>query len=409
MSQLVPPTDTFLGNLRMREVYFHYEGPRIFAATSEIGTLFFAFIVSEDDELNTETYLYLPVSQPRLNAMRSHGISLRKAVLEPEDGILVEITADYGHDTPRNNARYVRPADIPADWLPAQDAYLSLPTVTRPDFEPDLLATESASENRPLFAVEVDPPASLRTEYPLKPFGRIAIAIQETVDALAQEASGQGISARGAIRGDIVEQVEMMFLENQAASFVFVLGPGSEDALFRTGLLEESLERLTALLSAGNGEPQALQGLISQYGSRSISKYRNLLDAFSQDGTGVHTYLMTPTGGRLEASLGLGRLRASLDLLNHSSPTSTAIELDEVTLVGVNLRTGVFELRDNREGSKYVGKVTVSGRVAIEGLPTGDNYVYKASLLSQVEYSSATDEEKTAYKLDDIAGLDQGE
>lgn len=399
MADLVPPRDTFLGDLSLSEVYFAYEGPRIFLAESRVGQLYFAFIVDEDDD--TESYIYLPVSQRRLRQLRSGGMGLREAVLHPEDLRLFLVTSNYDADVPFSTAKALRPDDLPVNWLPDQEARLKAKTPTKPAFSPSELSRMSTEENRPLFAVEVEPSAINRTEIPVKSFGRIGIAVQETIDAIAQAESGSA-TARGAIRNDILDQVELCFTESLAASFVFVLARNTDDGLFQTPLLYESLTGLGRLLSSGADPNADLSGQLTRYGPRVLSKYRSLLDAVVQEETGIQTFFASPGDPVISSGLTLGDVKRSLEILDDSDPTTQHFRLEKVMLVGVNLRTGVFEISDTEADRNYVGKLTPSGRAAIEGLPTGGEFRYAVELVEVIEYSSVTDEEKRVYRLESV-------
>ena len=399
MADLVPPRDTFLGDLSLTEVYFAFEGPRIFLAESKVGHLYFAFIVDDDDD--TESYIYLPVSSRRLGQLRSGGIGLREAVLHPEDSRLFLVVANYDADVPFSTAKALLPDDLPVNWLPDQDARLRAKTPTKPPFSPAELSQMSSRENRPLFAIEVEPSTVNRTEIPVKSFGRIGIAVQETIDAIAQAEFGAP-TVRGAIRNEILEQVELCFTESLAASFVFVLAHNTDDGLFQTPLLSDSLVGLGRLLNSGASSAPDLSRELTRYGPRVLSKYRSLLDSVLQEETGIQTFFATPGSSVISSGLTLAEVKHSLKVLDDSDPTTRHFSLSGVTLVGVNLRTGVFEIREVDADRSYVGKLTPSGRAAIEGLPTGGEFLYKADLVEVTEYSSVTDEEKTVYRLENV-------
>ena len=267
--------------------------------------------------------------------------------------------------------------------------------------KPAELSQMSSRENRPLFAIEVEPSTVNRTEIPVKSFGRIGIAVQETIDAIAQAEFGAP-TVRGAIRNEILEQVELCFTESLAASFVFVLAHNTDDGLFQTPLLSDSLVGLGRLLNSGASSAPDLSRELTRYGPRVLSKYRSLLDSVLQEETGIQTFFATPGSSVISSGLTLAEVKHSLKVLDDSDPTTRHFSLSGVTLVGVNLRTGVFEIREVDADRSYVGKLTPSGRAAIEGLPTGGEFLYKADLVEVTEYSSVTDEEKTVYRLENV-------
>ena len=154
MVDLIPPAGTYLGVLSIDEVLFDYEGPRIFTARSTSNRLFYAYIVDEDEDEATETYVYLPLSDVRWAQIRSGRLGLRAAVERPEDGFVFIVTADYGAG--RSAVREASPADLDPRWLPTEAAVLNLATPTRPDFSTQELGRIAVQEHRVQVEVEFD-------------------------------------------------------------------------------------------------------------------------------------------------------------------------------------------------------------------------------------------------------------
>jgi hypothetical protein len=115
VASLVPPQDTVLGKLFIEEVYFYYEGPRLFSAISASGQRYFAVDVDEDSD--SDTYLYVAVSKDRFFAVRSGLVSLMEAYTSPENGLVFAVKAVY-RDTQRNELESLLPSDLPDAWLP---------------------------------------------------------------------------------------------------------------------------------------------------------------------------------------------------------------------------------------------------------------------------------------------------
>nr|WP_176705540.1 DUF6575 domain-containing protein [Arthrobacter sp.]AXV46659.1 hypothetical protein pA58H3_p44 [Arthrobacter sp.] len=395
--RLVPATDTPLGPLVISEVFFEHDGPRLFVAKSGAGNLFLANCVDEDEDERTETYLYVSVSRARMKLVRSGYIPLREVYTQAEDGFVYQITAQYDLKSPQNKFETLEVGRIQDDWLPLPEAKLNLATETLPSFDPEQFRADSAGEFRTRIALEIFPPDTLRTEYSLRSLSRLAGTFQETLDSLAQEERGKPTS-RGSIPENILEESELVFTGSLAASFVLVLAPKSNPTLVGHDLVHKSTERLLELLNAADSQ-QMLTDLLSEYGMRARSKFRSLLTVLSDDETGAGVFLATHLGELSKIKIPLESVRHALSIIDDKSPDSEKLELKRVTLVGVNLRTGIFELFDNVAGQRYSGQMAPEAKTEISGLPTGDEHFYAAVLLQTMEYSTMTSDVSSSYRL----------
>lgn len=402
---LVPATDTVLGQLALSEVFFEHDGPRLFVAESRAGNLFLANCIDEDEEEQTETYLYVSVSRDRLNLARSGHMPLREVFTDPEDGFVYQITAEYAPDEPRNRLQIIQAAQIQNEWLPLPDARLDLETETLPSFDPVRFKNDSEKQNRSRIAIEIFPPDTRRTEYSLRSLSRLAGSFQETLDSLAQEERGRP-TARGLIPEEILQESELVFTGALAASFVLVLAPKSNPTLLGHDLINRSTARLLELLNAA-GSQRGLTEVLNGYGIRARSKFRSLLTVLSDDETGTGVFLATQLGELNKAEVQLESVRHALAIIDDRSPDSEKLELERVTLVGVNLRTGIFELFDNVGGQRYSGQMAPSAKAEISGLPTGDEHFYAAVLLKTMEYSTMTSDVTSSYRLLNIGRVDR--
>jgi hypothetical protein len=118
----VPPVGTKLGDLQLKEVFLSYDGPKLFSCQSGSGQWFIAVFVDEDDE--SETYLYAPISYERLVKVRSGRESLRKAFSSPEHGRAYSVRRYL--DRPDSEVELIKRDLIPEDWLPDETAKLQI-------------------------------------------------------------------------------------------------------------------------------------------------------------------------------------------------------------------------------------------------------------------------------------------
>lgn len=400
---LVPATDTVLGPLRISEVFFEYDGPRLFAAQNRAGNTYLVNCVDEDEDEETETYLYVPVSSERMSLVRSGYLSLREAYTDAEDGFVYVVTSQYASDPPRNELKTIEANQIGEEWLPVSDARLDLPTETLPAFDPEKFKHDSAGSHRTRIALEVFPADMRRTEISLRSISKLAGSFQDTIDSLAQEYRGRATS-RGVIPEEILLESELVFTEALAASFVMVLAPKSEPTLIGHDLINKSTEGLLELLEAASSQDH-LQEVLNKYGIRARSKFRSLLTTLSDDETGAGVFLADHQGNMSVSKIALHSVRNALSIIDERNPDSVRVELPRVTLVGVNLRTGIFELFDNVEGQRYSGQMSPDAKIQISGLPTGDEHFYTASILKTIEYSTMTSDVTSSYRLLSISNI----
>lgn len=98
MASNLLPQGTVLGKLEILEIYESYDKPCLFSCRNVAGQIFLAVWISED--LDSDTWLYAPISLERLQIVAAGGIDLKSAFLEAEDGFVFEaVIAHYDGST----------------------------------------------------------------------------------------------------------------------------------------------------------------------------------------------------------------------------------------------------------------------------------------------------------------------
>ncbi|NQS97145.1 MAG: hypothetical protein HQ591_01700 [candidate division Zixibacteria bacterium] len=128
----------------------YYDGPELFEASDQLGTKYLCLAV-EDTEAGVR-YLCVPVSNIRLSEFYHDAIDLRNIFKNPESEELFYtdiIDGDF------NKLRLIpQPIqDLSQDWLPDSGFYLERPTI-----DEDTIAQESASRNRAIIHLALNPP-----------------------------------------------------------------------------------------------------------------------------------------------------------------------------------------------------------------------------------------------------------
>ena len=102
----------------------YYDGPRILLQRSKAGQLYLAWWNDEDDD--TDRWLYLPLSEERLHEVLSGSIPALDALNNPEDGNLLVVDIDVNTDTVAR-AVATTAAALPQDSLPLEWVRLDMP------------------------------------------------------------------------------------------------------------------------------------------------------------------------------------------------------------------------------------------------------------------------------------------
>lgn len=116
----VLPEGTVLGQLEIIEVFEYFDGPCLFSCRNRSGAQFLAVFA---DEGEVDIWLYAPVSEGRLEAVRAGNVDLHTAFADAEDGFtyLVKFNGSSVETNP------VRGSSIPSDYLPDNGTVLRLP------------------------------------------------------------------------------------------------------------------------------------------------------------------------------------------------------------------------------------------------------------------------------------------
>ena len=389
----VLPEATILGALRLTDVFVHYDVPRLFGCESHTQR-FIAVWVDEDDE--SETYVYAPVSAARYMSVRSGLMPLREALEGPEDGFVfvVQLMSDGSATVGPTPA-----ADLDEKWLPDAGATLSVDTATTAPFRPDDLGAVALAEGRTQAAIRLAPESLPRTEYSLRGLGELMRLTQETVDALAQELDGRP-TARGRIPNHILDQTELVYTGVAAASFVYSVAPLSRGALFESPLVRDALARLLEVLASGSGDPENVRAGLEGLQLRSITKLRDLLERVTQDEAGFSVYVAVP--GEEVRSVEVDRATVHLMLSVARQLDQSSVTREHITgrLIGVNLRTRVYELVEVQSDSKYAGHIMEDALSQVRGATVGE--LYDAVIRTELEVSSVTGEEKRKRLLESL-------
>lgn len=118
------PKNTSLGELEIEEIYEFYDIPRLFSCKNKLGHIY--LVISIEDLTVGWKWLYLPVSDSRLQKIRLGKITLRDSFKNAEEHFVYSALI-YTDDSIMPEVKTVSCQDIPEQWLPEKGERLTLP------------------------------------------------------------------------------------------------------------------------------------------------------------------------------------------------------------------------------------------------------------------------------------------
>ncbi|MDM8528018.1 hypothetical protein QUF58_07360 [Anaerolineales bacterium HSG24] len=110
------------GNLELIEVYEFYDKPLLYSCKNA-SSIFLVILVDEDDD--SDTWLYQPVSYHRFKKIRSGIIDLRETFSISETNTVFEAQIFYG-DEQYEYIKQIPSNSIREEWLPLPDERLDI-------------------------------------------------------------------------------------------------------------------------------------------------------------------------------------------------------------------------------------------------------------------------------------------
>jgi hypothetical protein len=383
------------GRLERDEVYFEHDGPRFFALrSSSLGVRLLAICIDDEPE-DEVVYLYLALSQRRFELVRGGHVGLREAFQSAEAGAIWRVVEDYSGPEPVARAESVLFEDLSDGDLPTEAARMDLPTPTSPALDEEELHTWASEGLRTVAAIELAASGEQLTEFPLRGLGRIGNALQEAIDALAQEESGDPTD-RGPIPKVITEDVQMSALALRAASFVLVIGTDKRGGfLDNSPKVEATLGRLADLIES-TADGDVIVEAMRTYGSRARGKFTSLLRSVGAYGSGLGLITAPQSAPPRSARVTSRQLLRALRSIELVEPQLESFTVRRGVLTASHTRRTTFELVDMASGQRYAGKVSPAARAQIDGLAVGRASFVTAEIMEEIAF--AAEEQVTGRK-----------
>jgi hypothetical protein len=400
------PKIPYLGRLDILEVYDAYDEPCLFAASNNAGHKYLLVLIDEDED--AKTWLCAPLSQCRLNYIRSGGIDLRDAFEKAEGGncFIIKIDSSGVRDPV---VEEISVNMLAPSMLPLRGETISLQTETLPALSEKDLAAKAEACWREILRFAVEFPGSSRNEAPIKPWGLMLVSLQELIDSIGISIGRADV--KGAFKKVITPQTQFMATVPSAGSYAIDLVANSSADVLRESLAGKSLSILFELVQASRLEKKAgaslgikdldvqeLDKIIKRLGRQSASKYKLFLSAIIDSKVEIKMEWRSPNP-RVKGSTSLSQADAISAYNVIDQMEITVPEVIEVhgVLIGANTETRKFELRGIYDDIKYKGDIHEDAFKG--GITMTLGSIYCARMEERIEVNMVTGEAKARYLL----------
>ncbi|PTR42718.1 hypothetical protein C8K38_11015 [Rhodococcus sp. OK611] len=350
------PRDTVLGRLSIEETFEEYDGPRLFSCTSASGNRYVAAWAEESND--HDLWLYVPVSPERFQIVRSGGISVRSAFINPEDYVFLVKT----HTDPEFRdtiERILKGPDIADEWLPDNQYRLELKTDTAPRaVSPTALAQRAKREMRPMLRLEIDPRTSKRTAAPTRAVGSLLVHAQNLLDTVGQSARLNGKEAPLAGRIPVEYQLETAseVIELSAASFVIDLASTGFNSLFDSPF-EKAANAIVHTLALDD-EDETFKAQMKSFNTRAAKSFRTFVQHLDKIDGPVTIVSANESANFTAANMSTNKIKRILATLNYLAPDNSEPPVEaRMRLFRGDVDNHTFGAENRETGETYSGYV----------------------------------------------------
>lgn len=406
------PKFTCLGKLNIIEVYEAYDEPCLFACQNASGQIFLAVLVDENEDY--KKWIYASLSQKRFEYVRSGGIDLHDGFKLAEDEFAYIVKVPF-LDEEISVVEVVSCESISDDMLPFSGEFIKLETQTLAVLSNEELKQTALSSWREVLRFKIRFPEYTRNEAPIKLWGNMLSSLQEVVESIGYQLRRETI--KNSVRRIIAQQTELLATATSGGSYSVDLVAATSANVLRDSLVGESLDVFFNLIEASgtsnrnpesefnvNARNEDFSRIVSTLGRRFASKYRIFLKSVADAESDINFDWGSPHPDR-GGSVTLTYINVINALYIINKMEIAAPEVREVTgvLVGGNVESKRFELRDIYEEFKYRGEIADSLLASDTDMTL--EYIYKATIEETIEVNKMTGETKPKYKLIELARL----
>lgn len=385
------PVGTELGRLTLVRVYESYDIPRLFSCKNNIGTHFLAVWSDEDDEF--DTWLYAPMSPKRFEQVETGGVPLFDAFSLVEDKVLYEVRTSKISESVHVISKTAESID--PTLLPLPGEHLALSQAPEIGVDLEYFKATARQINSEVIGVRLLLPNRLRTEAPAKVVGKVLESFQLSIDAIAQFLGGQATD-RGMVPTDILGKSEMMVCRTYAGSFGIELHASESADLFGESDSHKVLKTFTQIIKSTDNK-DAFLSRIQSVNNRSLAKlgvfFKNISTGITET-TFDWGSVNEEDGGHF--SISKEHAKNAVEYLSEFEELEPTEYTVQAVLIGINIRTKVYELQDSESNRKFTGKIAESAYEDAEHATVNQGYT---ALIREINEVTPVGETKISYRL----------
>lgn len=380
------PKPQFADTLEIIEIYRYYDRPVLFACHDSSGQIYLALWSDEDEDAQTETWIFTPVHEGVWQATRDGALELKVAFHSGVANRAYLVSVNW--ETKTSEFEEVPSSELMPERLPNAGRRLEL------KLEKRSLELENYARENQVTAADLDlKPANPTThDIPARLVGGVLQSFQGLLEALLH-ASMTDAPSRGRIPKDIMEMAKMSVHAFNPGSFSMRLSTTSQDLYSEA---DKILEQLAAIIKAGDDE-RKLKEYSSVITRRFSARYSLFLQKLAAGNSNLQMKWVTPEGNRGDAGITVARAASAIRIIREiQEAEENNIDLEEVELIGFNASTKRFEIKDVETETRYSG---IAGKEFKHDAQYTINAKYEAELIELIEINEVTYEEKTTYQL----------
>jgi hypothetical protein len=391
------PRGTSLGQLRAEETFVFYDGPRVFSCRSLTDQWFIA--AWADEGQSYDLWLYVAVSSARLSMVKSGGLLLRDAFLQPE-GSLYLVTIHHDESV-EDTVETIEPETLDEALLPGPSFRLELPTHTlQPAEDGAAIQRKAIQEGRARLRIKINMRNHTRTEAPARKIGQILVATQGVYDNIGAILLDANAPQRGQIPAEIRRETACEVLNLSAASFVIEIGAIRGYDLFDESVFSRISRRLLDLFD-NNVDRSGLVRNLDSLRPRAAKSFRNFVKDLANAGGDVTIGAAGANFNYTQRELSTEMLQNLVRLLNNLLPEGTIEIQGRMRLYRLDTDRRLFGLKDEGEDIRYEGNIAERATPQVQHATVND--FYDVSIIAHNILDEAVGERKPRYVLEQLA------
>ncbi|WP_214684808.1 DUF6575 domain-containing protein [Exiguobacterium sp. s155] len=342
---------TPLGNLEIKDVFFYYDGPRIFSCKNKT-TTFLAFLVEEFEE--KDLWLFTPISNIREHEIKKGKLSIREAIVKAEDSIY-EVYLPIREEI--SASMTVIDGDmVPIEYLPSKESFVrdkyDIDSELPP--KPSLTKTEAIESRRDVLDISIETRNKI-DELPSIELGKLLINTQNVIYGLDERWTHDQNKPPKEVIEDNSINVTMLF----ASSFGIRIKSSLNSDLFDSTPTSKSLKIFTDLLNSSKDEEE-LEQLLKKINSKAVMFYKEFLNSLDTNPEKLKVEWASPSSQNRNLILTADEINKAKKIVSNSvnvfSETYKKITI-KGELTAINLKRNTFYI-EGEDGEYYSGSLS---------------------------------------------------